>query len=242
MKLPTVRNHSNTLESGVQRRSHRAGVLVILNGPGQFLGCIGNSRYLTTRSMSENRLLLTTDFHVAPSRCLICELTIRLVAAALLMSWSVLATGQISSHFYWEKSTFPPGEPIFLYFEVVNDGQEAENLHSADPYSFSSGNKSRYRATQIQPPHALRVLHIERLLLNFDHEINAPGPYSVTAERHLSHAVASADFFSPDSPKETLEVHVSSTFASKVPSSLSFPSILKVSLLESWGSSGVATS
>jgi hypothetical protein len=145
------------------------------------------------------------------------------------MGWSVLAAGQLSGQFYLEKSTFAPGEPIFLYFHVVNDGAHAESLHSADPYSFCSGYQisvssdpgatsscaplgfggSCLSSSAVLPPGKTRV---ERLLLNFDHKIDAPGPYSVEAERHLSHARASADYFSPDTPKDTLEVHTTLYF------------------------------
>lgn len=146
-----------------------------------------------------------------------------------LVGWSALASGQLSGHFYLEKSTFAPGEPIFLYFEVVNDGRQAENLGSADPYSFCSGYQikvssdpdvssscgligfggSCLSSSAVLPMGKKRV---ERLLLNFDHKIDAPGPYSVDAERHLSHAVASANYFSPDTPKDTLEVQTTLYF------------------------------
>jgi len=145
------------------------------------------------------------------------------------MGWSVLAAGQLSGHFYLEKSTFAPGEPIFLYFEVVNDGPQAENLHSADPYSFCSGFQikvssdpdatsscaplgvggSCLSSSVMLPPGKKRV---ERLLLNYDHKIDAPGPYSVEAERLLSHAAASADYFSPDTPKDNLKVQTTLYF------------------------------
>ena len=145
------------------------------------------------------------------------------------MGWSVLAAGQLSGHFYLEKSTFAPGEPIFLYFEVINDGSHPENLHTADPYSFCSGYEikvssdpdstsscpspgfagSCLSSSAVLPP---GKKHIERLLLNFDHNIDKPGSYSVEAERHLSHAAASADFFSPDTPKDTLEVQTTVYF------------------------------
>ncbi len=53
---------------------------------------------------------------------------------------------------------------------------------------------------------------IERLLLNFDHKIDVPGPYSVEAERYLSHADATANYFSPETPKDTLEVRTTLYF------------------------------
>jgi hypothetical protein len=145
------------------------------------------------------------------------------------MGWSVLAAGQISGQFYLEKSTFAPGEPIFLYFKVVNDGPQTEHLHSADPYSFCSG----YQITVSSDPGATSscaplgfggsclsstaVLpsgrsHIERLLVNFDHKVDAPGQYSVAAERQLDYAHTSTDYFSPDAPKNTLEVHTTLYF------------------------------
>ena len=54
---------------------------------------------------------------------------------------------------------------------------------------------------------------IERLLLNFDHKIDEPGAYSVEAERYLPHADAAANYFSPDNPKDTLEVRTTLYFA-----------------------------
>ncbi len=69
------------------------------------------------------------------------------------MGWSAVATGQLAGQFYLEKSTFARGEPIFLYFEVSNDGAKAENLDSADPYSFCSGYEIRVLSgSGITPP------------------------------------------------------------------------------------------
>ena len=149
--------------------------------------------------------------------------------AAFLIGWSAVATGQLSGQFYLEKSTFARAEPVVLYFEVRNDGTKAENLPSADPYSFCSG----YRISVSSDPDitsscgpsgvagsclsSSAVLlpderHVERLLLNFDHKIDAPGDYSVEAERHLSYALAGADYFSPNTPKDILEVHTTLHF------------------------------
>jgi HEAT repeats len=157
------------------------------------------------------------------------NVTVRWLTATFVMGWSVVAAGQLSGQFYLEKSRFAPGEPIFLYFEVVNDGPHSENIHSADPYSFCSGYhidvSSDPKPTSSCP--ALVVggsclsssvmlpsgkSRIERLLLNFDHEIDVPGPYSVEAERYLSHAPATANYFSPDTPKDTLEVRTTLYF------------------------------
>jgi hypothetical protein len=153
----------------------------------------------------------------------------RWLAATLLVGCSVVAAGQLSGHFYLEKSRFAPGEPIFLYFETVNDGPQSENIHSADPYSFCSGYQIKVssdpKATSSCPTLGVAgsclsssvmlpsgKSRIERLLLNFDHQIDVPGPYSVEAERYLSHADATANYFSPETPKDTLEVRTTLYF------------------------------
>jgi len=153
----------------------------------------------------------------------------RCLAATFVICWSLVASGQLSGHFYLEKSTFAPGEPIFLYFEVVNDGPRPENIHSADSYSFCSGYEvkvssdpkptsscpalgvggSCFSSSALLPPGKSRI---ERVLLNFDHKIDVPGPYSVEAQRYLSHADASAKYFDGDTPKDTLEVRTTLYF------------------------------
>jgi len=154
---------------------------------------------------------------------------IRFVFAASLIGWSAIAVGQITGDFYLEKSTFAPGEPVFLYFRVANDGGKAENLHSADPYSFCSGYEislsSDPKPTSSCPSPAIGGSclsssaslkpggkHVERLLLNYDHKIDAPGEYSVEATRQLSHATEDVDFFSAATPKDTLEVRTTLYF------------------------------
>ena len=114
----------------------------------------------------------------------LCEVIQGRLLATFSMGWSLVAAGQLSGQFYLEKSTFARGEPIFLYFEVSNDGAKAENLDSADPYSFCSGYEIRVlsgsgitsscrpdgfagsclSSSAVLPP---RKTHIERLLLNF---------------------------------------------------------------------------
>lgn len=158
-----------------------------------------------------------------------CKVIHTRLLATLLIGWSAVATAQLSGEFYLEKSTFASGEPIFLYFEVNNEGTNAENLPSTDPYSFCSGYEIKVSHTPDLTPGCAPVgfagsclsssavllpgkKHVERLLLNFDHEIKAPGEYSVEAERSLSYAPASVDYFSPDTPKDTLHVETTLHF------------------------------
>jgi len=145
----------------------------------------------------------------------------------LLLCLSARAEGQVSGQFYVEKSAFARGEPVFLYFEVTNNGAKAENLHQADPYSFCSG----YQVSVSSDPtpksscapggiagsclSSYVVLqpgkkHVERLLLNVEHEIDKAGEYSVDAVRTLSHANADLDYFKAN--KETLEVRATLYF------------------------------
>jgi hypothetical protein len=157
------------------------------------------------------------------------NVTMRCLVATFVIVWSGVAAGQLSGNFYLEKSTFAPGEPIFLYFEVVNEGPQPENIHSADPYSFCSGYQIKVssdpEATSSCPPFGVGgsclsssaklpsgKSRIERFLLNFDHKVDEPGPYSVEAERYLAHAVATANYFSPDAFKDTLEVRNNAVF------------------------------
>ncbi len=130
--------------------------------------------------------------------------------------------GQLSGRFYLDKSTFALGEPVLLYFEVTNDGTEAVNIYQADPYSFCSGyqikleggsepNKScspyGVAGSCLSSDTALPAgkKHIERLLLNFEHDLTSAGEYSVDVARTFPSASAKLDYFT--APKDTLEVH-----------------------------------
>lgn len=154
-------------------------------------------------------------------------MAIRSIFGTVLTFWTAFAAGQVSGQFYMEKSTFAPGEPVFLYFEVTNDGPKSVNLLQADPYSFCSG----YQVSVSSDP-GLRSLcgpggiagsclssnvalqpgkkRIERILLNFEHNISAPSDYEVDAVRHLDHVGTDVDYFK--ATKDTLEVRTKLNF------------------------------
>ena len=140
----------------------------------------------------------------------------------LLLFWPTALLGQVTGRFYLEKDTFALGEPVFLYFEATNSGTDAQNLHKADPYSFCSGyqihvssdlaNNSSCASmgfggscassdAPLEPGKKVR----ERILLNYEHKIDSAGQYEIEAERNLSYAPASEDFFSTST--SSLEVH-----------------------------------
>jgi hypothetical protein len=146
---------------------------------------------------------------------------VRFTLAALLICLTANAAGQISGKFYLEKEIFAVGEPIFLYFEVTNDGSEAVNIYQADPDSFCSGYQIKLHGgsesnTSCSPYGVAgsclssstllpaKKKHVERLLLNFDHDLNAPGEYSVEVARGFPSLSAKLDFYAV--PNDMLEV------------------------------------
>jgi len=146
---------------------------------------------------------------------------VRSTLAALLICLTANAAGQISGKFYLEKSTFAVSEPVFLYFEVTNDGTEPVNIYKADPYSFCSGYQIKLQGgsdsnkscspygvagscISSDVPLAAGKKYTERLLLNFEHDLNSPGEYSVEVARAFPSASAKLDYYAV--PKDTLEV------------------------------------
>ena len=112
------------------------------------------------------------------------------------------------------------GEPVLLYFEVTNIGSEAVNIPVADPYSFCSGYaihvSSDLKPTSCAPggfagsclssDTALKPgeKRLERILLNDEHDVRAPGTYVVEAERSVGYAPASLNYF--EAAKTKVEV------------------------------------
>ena len=145
----------------------------------------------------------------------------RLIFATLLACSTANAAGQISGRFYLEKSTFAVGEPVFLYFEVTNDGTEPVNIYKADPYSFCSGYQIEVRGgpntdascspggvggscASSDTPLPAGKRYVERLLLNFGHDLHSPGEYSVEVARAFPSASAKLEYY--EAPKDTLEL------------------------------------
>lgn len=104
-----------------------------------------------------------------------------------------------------EQATFAPGEPVFLYLKLVNHGPDTVEIFGPDPEQpFCSGNSITVLGDSavapqcpsftdsgcvtngpLSTPSPLQPgrLRVERFLLNFNHEIGAPGGYSVEAKR-----------------------------------------------------------
>jgi hypothetical protein len=131
---------------------------------------------------------------------------------------------QVAGEFYLEKTTFAPGEPVFLYFKVVNNGPDSVGICPSDPEQPPCSGTSITVSSDPTPtsscpsrgaqvcisdgppcsPSPLRhgQIHIDRFLLNFGHEINAPGEYWVEAKHtRIQHLVG-------DEPHAKLHFHV----------------------------------
>jgi HEAT repeat protein len=140
---------------------------------------------------------------------------------AILLTCPGIASGQVTGHFFLQKETFAPGEPVFLYFEATNSGTETQNLHQADPYSFCSGYEIRVSSDPTSSSSCAAMFtggsclssdaplgpgksRTERILLNYEHKVDAPGYYEVEAVRHSSYAAADLEYFT--AAKTPLEV------------------------------------
>jgi hypothetical protein len=125
---------------------------------------------------------------------------------------SHLCSAQITGTFSLEKSTFAPGEPVFLSFTLHNEGKEREEIVTADPYSFCSGYQLHITREGAPEPACFRsyggdclsgaiplepgASHTERILLNYQNEsrpesiahVSAPGDYMIDASRDIAFA------------------------------------------------------
>lgn len=126
-----------------------------------------------------------------------------MLVASLCTLGSISAAAQLTGQFYLEKETFARGEPVFLYFSLVNKGLDTEMIDPEQSFcsgisitvssdsvpTFScpslggqscNGNGPLSRPQPLLPGQT----YTGRFLLNFNQEINAPGEYWVDAKRN----------------------------------------------------------
>lgn len=130
------------------------------------------------------------------------------IFSALFLLLPIPAVAQLSGEFYLDKTTFAPGEPIFLKFKVTNHADHPEDFDTTGlpdrpgcagyiidisripPTSSSCANYDVLSKqgcvsngggdlATIQPGET----YTERILLNFDSELRNPGEYSIKARR-----------------------------------------------------------
>jgi hypothetical protein len=130
---------------------------------------------------------------------------------------SHFCSAQVTGTFSLEKTAFAPGEPVFLSFTLHNEGKEAEEINTADPYSFCSGYQLHITRDGTPEPKCFRgyggsclsgatplkpgASHTERILLNFENDsrgdlgtpIRTPGDYTVDATRDIAFAPPGPD-------------------------------------------------
>lgn len=132
------------------------------------------------------------------------------------MAGSAFGAGQTSGRFYLEKDYYALSEPIFVDFQVVNNGPKPATFHFGDPYSIEP-MCSPYRITvstdlDVQrpklscPPRALSIgcgdlnvvlqpgeSRVDRILLNVRYDIHTAGRYTVQAAYGFPFAGRPAD-------------------------------------------------
>jgi hypothetical protein len=119
----------------------------------------------------------------------------RVAAAVVLIFSSRIGAAQVAAEFYLEKANYAIGEPIFVYFQAVNEGTRPLRLYSADPNSdcsafhitISNDRPAPSCTRAINCGSSTIVLqpnekHVERILLNLAHNVSSAGEYSVKAE------------------------------------------------------------
>jgi len=119
--------------------------------------------------------------------------------ASLCIFGPVAAPAQLTGQFYLEKETFARGEPVFVYFSLVNHGSDTAMIVAVDQEQPFCSDTSITVSSDPAPTSSCPFLggqgcavngaprrrqpllpggtYIERFLLNFGHEINAPGEY-----------------------------------------------------------------
>ncbi|HEY6412312.1 MAG TPA: HEAT repeat domain-containing protein [Edaphobacter sp.] len=136
-----------------------------------------------------------------------------------------LCRAQVTGTFALEKTTFAPGEPVFLSLTLHNAGKEPKEVMAADPYTFCSGYKIHITRDANPQPACFQgyggscmsgvlslapgASHTERLLLNyrntsqgeFGDPVDIAGDYTVDSSREIAYAAAdkySTIFATPD--------------------------------------------
>jgi hypothetical protein len=175
----------------------------------------------------------------------------RLLVVALLAP--SLCTAQVTGTFSLDKTTFAPGEPVFLSFTLHNAGIEPEEIHTADPYSFCSGYKIHVTRDGAPPPTCFKnfvgscltgaislapgASRTERILLNYQNNsrmdlgtvVSAPGYYTVEATRGIAFDPHSGKVFTSPDHSEAHEIfHLRVDDALELPPTVYGPYILQL--------------
>src|SRR5260370_31233000 len=120
------------------------------------------------------------------------------------------ASAQFEGRFYLDKDTHETGEPVYLYFDLTNNGTEPIGGMAGSIYSICSGYRIEISndpsvdisscspigiggscilgAWSVAPGESLH----EKILLNYEHDLSKAGIYSVRASRTLDYRPTAA--------------------------------------------------
>ncbi len=133
-----------------------------------------------------------------------------LFAAILIFLLTNTASGQLEGRLFLEKGEYLAGEPVFLHFDLKNNGAEPIQVVSGNSYSFcggyqievssdpspdtsscsslGSGGSCLYGGWIIAPGETRQ----DKVLLNYDHDLSKTGFYRIRASRTLKYGPPSA--------------------------------------------------
>ena len=130
-----------------------------------------------------------------------------LLSALSVPGW---AGSQLDGRFYLSKETYSAGEPVFLIFEVKNNGKQTVMIGIADPLSFCGGYEIEVEGAKKQDSFGCysgvggsclisdEVLkpgdtHVDRILLNQSYDLRQSGQYSLRVTHQLPYGPGDGD-------------------------------------------------
>jgi hypothetical protein len=114
-------------------------------------------------------------------------MTIRPLVVILSVFWSFSAAGQVTSEFYLDKTTYVPGEPIFLYFKVSNRLAQPITINTTQLPSqpFCAGYTIKVSKDLADTPQCLSLSQSNSCILNGQTSTVAIEPGSTYTEQIL---------------------------------------------------------
>ncbi len=121
------------------------------------------------------------------------------------------ASGQLESRLYLDKHEYQVGEPVYLGFDLTNNGTEPMQVITGNSYSFCGGYQIEISSDPSADLSSCSTLGFgwscasgawaiapgetrhDKVLLNFEHDLSKAGIYSVRASRTLNYGSAAAD-------------------------------------------------
>jgi len=121
------------------------------------------------------------------------------------------ASAQLESRLYLDKREYQVGEPVYLGFDLTNNGTEPMQVITGNSYSFCGGYQIEISSDPSADLSSCSTLGFgwscaggawtiapgetrhDKVLLNYEHDLSKAGIYSVRASRTLNYGSAAAD-------------------------------------------------